>query len=332
MKHIALHSLPFVLLIASSVSASAQTSKPSGEPPQPPPPVAEYNAKEWKEYSSPEGRFSVALVGALRQETEAIDTAAGKVALHLFGSDTRTGVYMIAYVDFPQTPEDPAAVRRALDAGRDRMLAEDKNRKLLGEKEITVEGLLAREVLFEDGELFYRNRTFMTHGRLYQVVLAAPFNVAFNTGRPSNDQKDWTDLYQSMGERFFGSFKLLPEPPTASGSVQSKPIYGDPVLHATGDEPEPKARISAGILNGRAVVMIKPVYPPVAKAAGVSGEVNVRIVFDESGKVIWARAISGHEYLRAAAEDAARQTTFTPVMLSGKPMKVSGTLLYKFSL
>jgi TonB family protein len=94
-------------------------------------------------------------------------------------------------------------------------------------------------------------------------------------------------------------------------------------------ETEPKAQISAGILNGRAINKPIPVYPPEAREA--TGTVTVRVVFDESGRVIWAKAISGHQLLRTAAEDAARRTTFRPVTLSGQPMKVSGVLLYKFN-
>lgn len=314
------------LLCALTLCAAAVAQTNARKPPSPPPAAAEYDIGAWKEYSSPDGMFRVALVGALRQETRTLDSAAGKVSLHLFGSDSGTGVYMVAYLDLAQTPEEPAAVRRALDAGRDRMLAENKNRRLLSEREITVEGRLAREVLIEDGELFYANRLFLTGGRLYQLLLAAPLNIAFNSGRPSNDSKDWTDLYRAMSARFFSSFKLLPATPPG-GAVTSLP-YGDPILRPANEESEPKAQVSAGVLNGRAINKPTPVYPPEARE--VTGTVAVRVVFDESGKVIWARAVSGHPLLRAAAEEAARGTMFPPMTVEGKPVKVSGVLTYLF--
>lgn len=93
---------------------------------------------------------------------------------------------------------------------------------------------------------------------------------------------------------------------------------------------QPKARVSGGILNGKALSLVKPAYPAAARAAGASGEVKVQIVFDESGNVIWAKAVSGHPELREAAEDAARQTKFSPLTLSGQLVKVSGVLLYNF--
>lgn len=94
--------------------------------------------------------------------------------------------------------------------------------------------------------------------------------------------------------------------------------------------PPPKARVSGGILNGRAIKLVKPAFPVEAHQAGASGEVTVKIVFDEQGKVIWARAISGHPLLRSACEDAAWQTTFPPMKVSGQPEKVTGVLIYNF--
>ena len=94
--------------------------------------------------------------------------------------------------------------------------------------------------------------------------------------------------------------------------------------------PQPHAQISGGVMNGRASNLVKPAYPPDAREAGASGQVEVRIVIDETGNVIWAKTISGHPLLRRAAEDAAWQTKFPVIKLSGNPVKVSGVLLYNF--
>jgi len=95
-------------------------------------------------------------------------------------------------------------------------------------------------------------------------------------------------------------------------------------------DPAPKARVQGGILNGRAVKLVKPIFPTEAQQAGASGTVTVKIVFDEQGNVIWARAISGHPLLRTACEDAALQSTFPPLKLSGQPVRVTGVVLYNF--
>jgi TonB family protein len=92
----------------------------------------------------------------------------------------------------------------------------------------------------------------------------------------------------------------------------------------------PPKTISGGVLNGKAVDLPKPVYPPAARAVRASGAVNVQVTVDEKGDVISASAVSGHPLLRAAAVQAARQAKFSPTLLSGKPVKVNGVIVYNF--
>jgi periplasmic protein TonB len=97
--------------------------------------------------------------------------------------------------------------------------------------------------------------------------------------------------------------------------------------------PEPKKTIvSGGVLNGKAISKPQPAYPPIAKAARAQGTVTVQIVVDESGRVISASAVSGHPLLQQAAVAAARQARFSPTLLSGQPVKVSGVITYNFVL
>ena len=97
--------------------------------------------------------------------------------------------------------------------------------------------------------------------------------------------------------------------------------------------PTPKNRIvNGGVLNGKAISKPQPAYPAVAKAARASGVVTVQILVDESGRVISASAVSGHPLLQQAAVAAARQARFTPTLLSGQPVKVSGVITYNFVL
>jgi protein TonB len=90
--------------------------------------------------------------------------------------------------------------------------------------------------------------------------------------------------------------------------------------------------VSGGVLNGKAISKPQPVYPPIAKAARASGIVTVQVLVDESGRVISASPVSGHPLLQQAAVAAARQARFSPTLLSGQPVKVSGVLTYNFVL
>lgn len=89
-------------------------------------------------------------------------------------------------------------------------------------------------------------------------------------------------------------------------------------------------QISGGVLNGKATSLPKPPYPPAARAVRAAGAVSVQVLIDESGSVVSASAVSGHPLLRAAAVQAARGARFSPTMLSGQAVKVSGVITYNF--
>ena len=84
------------------------------------------------------------------------------------------------------------------------------------------------------------------------------------------------------------------------------------------------------MLNGKAVSLPKPAYPPIAKAARASGTVTVQVTIDESGKVVSARAVGGHPLLQQAAVQAAYGARFSPTQLSGQAVKVTGVITYNF--
>lgn len=70
----------------------------------------------------------------------------------------------------------------------------------------------------------------------------------------------------------------------------------------------PSRNLNGGVLNGMAVSLPRPIYPPMAKQIGASGQVRVQVSVDANGNVVSARAVSGHPLLRSAAENAARQS------------------------
>ena len=111
---------------------------------------------------------------------------------------------------------------------------------------------------------------------------------------------------------------------------QVMPDIGDPPPPA--DPPRPKIIVSKGPINGQAVSLPKPVYPPIARAAGIQGTVSVQVLIDENGRVVSAKAIDGSPALRPEAQRAAMQARFSPTTLGGHPVKVSGVITYNFLL
>ena len=88
--------------------------------------------------------------------------------------------------------------------------------------------------------------------------------------------------------------------------------------------------IEGGVLNGKALSLPKPPYPPIARAARASGPVVIQVLIDEEGNVVSARAVSGHPLLLAVSVAAARAAKFSPTLLEGEPVKVTGVIQYNF--
>ncbi|HEV7473126.1 MAG TPA: TonB family protein [Pyrinomonadaceae bacterium] len=116
---------------------------------------------------------------------------------------------------------------------------------------------------------------------------------------------------------------------TATGPTSIK-IEGDPPPPPEPKATPPRAPISGGVLNGKAISLPRPVYPPIARQAHASGTVVVQVTIDENGSVISAHAVSGHPLLQAVAVAAARGARFSPTKLSGQPVKVTGVITYNF--
>ncbi len=98
------------------------------------------------------------------------------------------------------------------------------------------------------------------------------------------------------------------------------------------DPPKPPKVISKGPITGLAISLPKPAYSEIAKRAHIQGSVNVQVLIDEQGRVVSAKAISGHPLLTLDAQKAALQARFSPTKLGDQPVKVSGVITYNFVL
>lgn len=93
------------------------------------------------------------------------------------------------------------------------------------------------------------------------------------------------------------------------------------------DPNQKRGPVSGGVLNGKAIYLPMPEMP----AGEVSGVVLVAVLVDEQGTVVDARAVSGPAHLQPAAVAAARLARFSPTLLMGEPVRVTGTLSYSFT-
>lgn len=90
--------------------------------------------------------------------------------------------------------------------------------------------------------------------------------------------------------------------------------------------------VSSVILQGKAIRKVQPPYPQIARQARAQGAVPVQITISEEGRVIDASVVGGHPLLRDAARQAALQWAFSPTILNGRGVKVSGVISFNFIL
>jgi len=73
-------------------------------------------------------------------------------------------------------------------------------------------------------------------------------------------------------------------------------------------------------------------YPPIAKAAHVSGQVKLHIEIGKDGRVIGTKLVSGPPMLVGAAQECVKQWLYEPVLIDGTPASTSTTVTIRFDL
>jgi len=262
---------------------------------------------EWKEYSSEKGKFSVLMPGAPETGYRLGPADSGAVMSYVTNYQKDAEAWSIAYFDIPAIPPDADAIKKLLNRRLDSYTVKPRSGKSL-----TLYGHPAIEFksLIDDGDRVQVVRIILVKQRVYELWVVTQAKQAAS--------EDVT--------KFFDSFQ--PVPLTDEEVVEAaKAAIADKEK-----APPRKLVVSSGVLEATAIKKVQPVYPPEAKAAGVSGQVKIQILVSEKGNVIEAKTVEGHPLLRGAALDAARMWVFKPTEIEGIPVKVKGILLFKFRL
>lgn len=134
------------------------------------------------------------------------------------------------------------------------------------------------------------------------------------------------------------------EPPVLNLVTNMNPTTGIPDALRTGSasgptvsaaSPQPPAepmRVSKGVLAGMLLSPIRPIYPAIARAAGVSGSVVVEAIISRNGTIESLHVVSGPEMLRSAALDAIRTARYQPFRLNGESIEVQTTITVNFRM
>ena len=84
--------------------------------------------------------------------------------------------------------------------------------------------------------------------------------------------------------------------------------------------------------GGSLIKKVNPVYPPLAKTAGIQGIVELQVHIAPDGTVDKVRRMSGQPMLASAAIDAVKQWRYDPAKLNGKPVEMETTVRLNFDL
>jgi periplasmic protein TonB len=93
-----------------------------------------------------------------------------------------------------------------------------------------------------------------------------------------------------------------------------------------------RIRISGGVTKGLLIHREEPVYPTLARAARVQGDVILSAVIDTNGQIQNLQLVSGHPMLVPAAIAAVKLWRYKPYLLNGQPVEVETTITVIFTL
>lgn len=138
---------------------------------------------------------------------------------------------------------------------------------------------------------------------------------------------------KAAADRAAGLVPPPPPPPAAArpqtgGAVPDFPV-APPSLAPPPQEP---LRVGGGIKEPRKITDVRPIYPEVAREAGVSGVVILEATIDAEGNVAAVRILRSIPLLDQAAIDSVRNWKYAPAMLNGAPVSVMMTVTVNFSL
>jgi TonB family protein len=289
-------------------------------------------SKDWKKFVSTEGNFSVMLPGRPSLSKKVLQSARGDIETSTYALDNNGALYTVMYLDIPGANQGPEMAKRALDAGRNNMLAKLPGLQFVSEKEISLAGNPGREHLAYDDRDVIRSRIFLVKNKLYINIFLMLNHDAIRTRANFRSADNLTEHFQNTSLQFLDSFKLLlpeaEEPGEVERMLSDLKKRNALVIGVARSDASPEKRISSDVINGKAVRLVQPTYPAIAARA--TGQVSVLVLIDYEGKVAAAEVKSGNPLFWNAALMAARASTFSPTIWKGQPAMVSGLIIYNF--
>ncbi len=93
-----------------------------------------------------------------------------------------------------------------------------------------------------------------------------------------------------------------------------------------------RIRVGGNVQQAKLVSQPKPVYPPLARQARISGVVRFNAVIGTDGRIQNLTLVQGHPLLVPAAQEAVKQWVYQPTLLNGEPVEVVTQIDVNFTL
>jgi TonB family protein len=162
---------------------------------------------------------------------------------------------------------------------------------------------------------------------------ASGSNIAKN---PSSDQPQDSSapLVLSAGKTLSNTANsVLPmQPPSVRINVPTDRSEFASLLASPEGLPVMAAPVSRGVTQGELIRKVDPVYPPQARADGISGPVVLEVRVGEDGTVRNLKTLSGDPQLVSAASEAVRQWRYAPTLLDGHRIETTKEITVLFKL
>lgn len=100
-----------------------------------------------------------------------------------------------------------------------------------------------------------------------------------------------------------------------------------------GGAPPPVVIVQGGkVRPPRLIERVEPIYPPLARQAGIEGDVLLEALLGTDGRVEQVRVVGGRPLLATSAQAAVEQWRYEPTHLNGRPVAVLLRVTVQFRL
>jgi periplasmic protein TonB len=94
----------------------------------------------------------------------------------------------------------------------------------------------------------------------------------------------------------------------------------------------PRINVGGKVQSAKLIRQPRPVYPPLARQARISGVVRLSAVISRNGTIQELQVVSGHPLLVPAALEAVKQWVYQPTLLNGETVEVQTQIDVNFTL